>query len=183
MTHLEELANNDNSSKKQQQIKGFLKQWDHAKYPMHLAIYLDVLSFLVRMSLSKQSDEHDPVKAVHRIEKFNWTMAKLHMYIESSLDENQMEETEKLQLTHCNKFRSEFVHNEETGAYIYQGSHVKAFEVSGGTLRKVYQHTISSLSDAVMERFQNIVNCPVFKNSVQVLDCSKWPKRRTSSFW
>ena len=45
-------------------------------------------------------------------------------------------------------------------------------------MRKVYQHTISSLSDAVMERFENTANCPVFKNIVQVLDCSKWPKRK-----
>ena len=96
MTYLEELANNDSSSKKQQNIKGFLKQWDHAKYPMHLVIYLDVLSILVRMSRSKQSYEHNPVKAAHRIENFNWTMAKLHMYIESSLGENQTEETKKL---------------------------------------------------------------------------------------
>ena len=62
---------------------------------MHVAVYLDVLSILVRMSLSEQSDKHDPVKAVHRIENFSWTMAKLHMYTESSLDENLMEETEK----------------------------------------------------------------------------------------
>ena len=55
---------------------------------------------------------------------------------------------------------------------------MKAFEVSEGTVRKVYQHTISSLSDAVMERFENTANCPVFKNIVQVLDCSKWPKRK-----
>ena len=48
------------------------------------------------MSLSEQSVEPDPVKAMYRIENFNWTMAKLHLYIESSLDENQMEETKKL---------------------------------------------------------------------------------------
>ena len=47
MTHLEELANNNSSSEKRHQIKGFLKQWDHAKYPMHLEIYLDVLNILV----------------------------------------------------------------------------------------------------------------------------------------
>ena len=73
---------------------------------------------------------------------------------------------------------SEVVHNEETGAYIYQGRHLKAFEVSEGTMKKVYQHTISFLSDAVMERFENIAHCPVFKNIVQVLGCLKWPKRK-----
>ena len=29
-----------------------------------------------------------------------------------------------------------------------------------------------------MEKFENIANCLVFKNIVQVLDCSKWPKRK-----
>ena len=37
-THLEELANNDSLSE---------KQWNHAKYPMHLPTYLGVLSILV----------------------------------------------------------------------------------------------------------------------------------------
>ena len=120
------------------------------------------------MSLGEQSDEQDPVKAVHRIE---------NLCSESSLDGNQMEETKKLQLIHYNKFRSEAVHNEETGAYIYQARLLKAFEVREGTVRKVYQHT-SSLSDAVMERFGNIANCPFFKNIVQVLDCLKWQKRK-----
>ena len=29
-----------------------------------------------------------------------------------------------------------------------------------------------------MERFENIANCPVFKNIIQVLDCFKWLKRK-----
>ena len=100
------------------------------------------------------------------------------MYTESSLNENQMEETKKSRLAHYNKLRSEVVYNEGTGAYIYQGRPLKAFKVCEGTMRKVYQHTISSLPDAVMERFENIANCPVFKNIVQVLDCWKWLKRK-----
>ena len=112
MTHLEELANNDSSKEKRSEIKGFLKKWDHAKYPIHIAVYLDVLSILVRMSLSEQKDLHDPVKAVNRIQDFNWTMAKLQMYIDDALDEKQMEETERSRLTNYNKFHSEVTSND-----------------------------------------------------------------------
>jgi len=176
MTHLEELANNDSSSEKRNEIKCFLKKWDHAKYPIHIAIYLDVLSILVRMSLSEQKDLHDPVKAVGRIQDFNWTMAKLQMYIDDALDEKQMEETEKSRLTHYNKFRSE-VTVDDSG-YVYQGRKLKAFEASEGTVRKVYKETISSLSTAIMGRFANLATCPVFKNLVQILNCAKWPKKK-----
>ena len=36
MTHLEELANTDNSLEKRAEIKGFLKKRDHVKYPIHI---------------------------------------------------------------------------------------------------------------------------------------------------
>ena len=176
MTHLEELANNDSSSEKRAEIKGFLKKWDHAKYPIHIAVYLDVLSILVRMSLSEQKDLHDPVKAVGRIQDFNWTMAKLQMYIDGALDKGQMEETERSRLTHYNKFRSEVTSNDS--GYVYQDRTLKAFEASEGTVRKVYKETISSLSTAIMGRFDNLATCPVFKNLVQILNCAKWPKKK-----
>ena len=42
-----------------------------AKYPIHLAIYLDVLTLLKVLSLSYQKEKHDPVSAIRRITKFN----------------------------------------------------------------------------------------------------------------
>ena len=42
-------------------------------------------------------------------------------------------------------------------------------------MSEVYQSTIAALSDAVSSRFQNLSICPVFKNLVEVLDCTKWP--------
>ena len=54
---------------------------------------------------------------------------------------------------------------------------MKEFKVSEGTVRKVYQHTIiSSPYDAVMKRFENIAK--YFASILQVLDCSKCPKRK-----
>ena len=128
------------------------------------------------MSLSERKDLHDPVKAVNRIQDFNWTMAKLQMYIDDALDEKQMEETERSRLTHYNKFRSEVTSNDS--GYIYQGRTLKAFEASEGTVRKLYKETISSLSTSIMGRFENLATCPVFKNLVQILNCAKWPKKK-----
>lgn len=46
-------------------------------------------------------------------------MAKLWIYIESSIDEDEMQEVEKPCLTQYNKFRSEVVHSNNATAYIY----------------------------------------------------------------
>ena len=62
MTHFGELVNNDSVQENHAQIKGFLNKC--AKYPMYCAIYVDVLAILVRMSLSEEKEEHDPVKAI-----------------------------------------------------------------------------------------------------------------------
>lgn len=44
-------------------------------------------------------------------------------------------------------------------------------------MRNEYQKTITTLSDAIGERLKNVSTCPVFKNMIQILDCSKWPKK------
>ena len=44
MTYLEEPANNDNIPEKHAQIQEFLNKWDYAKYPIHLAVYLQLFS-------------------------------------------------------------------------------------------------------------------------------------------
>ena len=39
----------------------------------------------------------------------------------------------------------------------------------------IYRWTIAALSDAVSSRFESLSICPVFKNLVYILDCTKWP--------
>ena len=53
-------------------------------HPNFLAIYLDVLSPLKRLSLSFQQELHDPVKAVCC--NFNVTMVKLKLLVDESLE-------------------------------------------------------------------------------------------------
>ena len=179
MMHLEELANNDSQIEKRDQIRGYLNKWENGKYPISMAVYLDVLSVLTRMSLSEQKEQHDPVKAVRRIQEFRWTMVKLHGHVRDALDNDELSQAEKSRLTYYNKFRSEVTFEMDENAYVYQGRKLKNFEASERTVSTIYQSTIAALSDAVSSRFESLSTCPVFKNLVDILDCTKWPPDTT----
>ena len=58
---------------------------DGCFHPNFLAIYLDVLSPLKRLSLSFQQELHDPVKG-RCIQDFNLTMVKLNLLVDESLE-------------------------------------------------------------------------------------------------
>ena len=107
MMHLEELANNDSQVEKRDQIRGYLSKWGNGKYPISMAVYLDVLSVLTRMSLREQKEQHDPMKAGHRIQEFRWSMVKLHGHVRDALDYDELNQAEKSRLTYYNKFGSE----------------------------------------------------------------------------
>ena len=92
---------------------------ENIQYPW--LYYLDVLAILVRMSLSEQKEEHDPAKAVRRIQDFQWTMAKLQVHVQGALEEDELSQEEKSRLTYYSKFRSEVTFNLEDNSYIYQG--------------------------------------------------------------
>ena len=62
MTHLEQLAHSDSQPKRREEIKGYLNKWQDAGYVIHMAIFIDILSPLQRLSLSMQHENHDPVK-------------------------------------------------------------------------------------------------------------------------
>ena len=61
ISHLESLAHTDSQSLKKAETEGYVKKLKYAKFPLHLAIYLDVLTPLKVLSVSMQKDEHDPV--------------------------------------------------------------------------------------------------------------------------
>ena len=56
-------------------------------YLMHIAIFIDI-SLMRWLSLSLQRDKHDPVKVTRHLNEFTWTMSKLRLIIENSLDED-----------------------------------------------------------------------------------------------
>ena len=62
--HLKSLAHTDSQALKQTEIVGETKKWKNAKFPIHLAIYLDVPTPLKVLSLCFQKEMHNPVVAI-----------------------------------------------------------------------------------------------------------------------
>ena len=54
MQHVESLAQTDSQPLKRAELESYAKKWMNAKYPIHLAIYLDVLTPLKVLSLGFQ---------------------------------------------------------------------------------------------------------------------------------
>ena len=75
-----------------------MKKWKNASFPIHTAIFLDLLSLIRRLSITFQPEEYNLVKAVQQIEEFNWTMDELKISTESSL------EGQNTRLTHYKQF-------------------------------------------------------------------------------
>ena len=81
ISHIESLSQTDSQPKIRPQLIGFKKRWENASIPLSTSIYLDVLSFMHRLSLLFQKDLHDPVKAMRRVQEFTWTMAKIWYFL------------------------------------------------------------------------------------------------------
>ena len=71
------------------------------KYPVHLAMFLDILTPIKVLSLTTQQEVHDPVNTIKRINEISSTMTKLKILIGNSLDESSK------RLTNFAKFRKE----------------------------------------------------------------------------
>ena len=67
--HLESLAHTGSQALKRADIVGEATKWKNAKFPIHLAIYLDVLTHLKVLSFEFQKEMHDPVVAIRPIKR------------------------------------------------------------------------------------------------------------------
>ena len=95
---------------KQAEIEGLAKKLLQGKYPMHLAMLLDILTLIKGLSLTATPEVHDPVNTIKTINEFSWTMTKLKILISNSLDESSK------RLTNFTKFLKE-VTLTENGKY------------------------------------------------------------------
>ena len=86
ISYVESLSQTDSQALKRAELKGYLLKWKDASIPISLAIYLDVLSPLKRLSLSFQQELHDPVKGLRCIQDFSLTMVKLNLLVDESLE-------------------------------------------------------------------------------------------------
>ena len=130
ITHYESLANTDSEAMKHHEIKGYAKKWQYAKFPLHIAMYLDVLTPMKVLSVSLQLEKHDPVYMLKNVHEFNWSMSKLQLLVENAFEGS----TKKL--LNYTKFFS-LVEQNETG-FVYQDIKLEDFESSKAALEKSF---------------------------------------------
>ena len=138
------------------EMQGFLKKCRRARIPGELAVYLDILSPIRRLSLGMQDDLHDPVKQVRRIQEFQNMMKKLEDVLRKSLNE-----TSKI-MTYYKRLVKEI--KEEDDDHIYQRIKLTHFENNVDSVKYEYQSVINLLIENVKSRVANLQNSAVFKN-------------------
>ena len=137
-----------------------------------MSIYLDVLSPMRRLNLTFQKYLHDPVKVVCRVQEFTWTMLKLQILIENTLD------SQDGITTSYKKFLSEIVEKEsEKKRKIQYFCQVKfkKFKILNTNVRNNYTKAICNIADCIEEHFSSLYESPLFKHVVTMLDVSTWP--------
>ena len=175
ITHLEQLAHSDSQPKKQEEIKGYLNKWQDAGYVIHMAIFIDILSPLQRMSLSMQHENHDPIKIICCINEFTWAMSKLRLIVENLLDGNENQVKACLQ---------NFIFNvkKNNGEYFYQDIKLRRYETTIAQARDIYCSAITNICSKVEARFSSLLDSAIFKNISLLLDTSAWPKDDSANF-
>ena len=138
---------------------GFSKRWVQAKYPIHLAIYLDILQPIKGF------------KSIHAKKKFmtmfhNLKKLKMTKLIEGCLDENAT------RLTNFTELLKDVVVSDN--GKIFQDIKLLNFYTSSNAVKKSYDEMISKLNLKMEERFSELQTSRVFKN-LSSIDCSRWP--------
>ena len=95
-----------------------------------------------------------------QFKEFKISTGQLQIYIEGTLDEDEMQQAKTCCLTYYN-------------VYIYQSRLLEELEARKSTMRNDYRKAIPTLSDGISDRFENLLTCKVFKNIIQIVECSK----------
>ena len=158
ISHIESLSLTDSQPLKRAELKGYLLKWKDASILISLAIYLDILSPLKRLSLSFQQELHDPVKAVCCIQDFNLTMVKLKLLVDKFL------ENPDSIMTYLNKLFQDVEKKDDS--YFYQGIKLARYEAAKRFVSNHYEFTIAGITDSMQNRFEELSSSPLFKNLV-----------------
>ena len=140
-----------------------------------MAIFIDILSPLQRMSLSMQHENHDPIKIICCINEFTWAMSKLRLIVENSLDGNENQVKTCLQ-----NFISNVKKNNDE--YFYQDIKLHKYETTIARARDIYSSAITNICSKVEARFSSLLDSVIFKNIPLLLDTSAWPNDDSANF-
>ena len=154
ISHIESLSQTDSQALKRAELKGYLLKWKDASIPISLAIYLDILSPLKRLSLSFQQELHDLVKAVRRIQDFNLTMVKLKLLVDKSL------ENPDSIMTNLKKLFQDV--GKKDDSYFYQIIKLARYEVAKRSVSNHCEFTFASITDSMQNCFEELSSLPLF---------------------
>ena len=98
-------------------------------------------------------------------------MAKLKLLIDKSLD------SPETLLTNFNKLLSNI--EEHNNDYFYAGIKLARFETIRALACNRYTQTITNITSAMEERFDNLQISPIFKHLIPLLDVATWPTDAT----
>ena len=133
-----------------------------------MAIYLDVLRPIQRLSLALQQDVHNPVKMIRRIKEFSSMMRKLELKLEESLETDGILTNYKKNMNQLKNVEEE---EEDRVIYSYQG-----FILSRSEGRFDFSRVTPFYKMCTGEnRFDDIHTKPVIDYLVKLLDISTWP--------
>ena len=154
ISHIDSLCQTDSQALKRAELKGYLLKWNDASIPISLAIYLDILSPLKRLSLSFQQEIHDLVKAVRCIQDLNLTMVKLKLLVDKSLEnpDSIMTNLKKLFLDVEKKDDS----------YFYQRIKLARYEVAKRSVSNHCEFTFTSITDSMQNCFEKLSSLTLF---------------------
>jgi hypothetical protein len=112
--HLENMSvDNTCKAKDRARFTGYLRKWKHARYPVLLCLFIELLSPVKLLSLAFQKEDVDIVNVVSSIEKTNKQLDKLF-------------DREFTQYPTFIRFKSK-LRNEEEKTVIYQGTSLNGF--------------------------------------------------------
>ena len=128
-----------------------------------------MLTPLKVLSISMQKDGHDPVFMLRRMHKFTWTMSKLQILVQNSIDGTSNH------LTNYTKFLQNVTENDD-GDMMYQNIKLKEFENSKRSIETSFTEIVTNICHAVEDRFGELKSNPVYNHLVTILDVSSWPE-------
>ena len=139
----------------------------NTSFPIHIAIFFDVLSPIHCWSIAFQQEEHYPVKAAQQIQGFNWTMAPLKILIESSL------EGHKTCFRHYKQLLDK-IDAGNNGQVYYQDVKLSKYTDTKKYCFNFLWWYITCISEKAERKLENLSTSPVFFNLVSLLDTSIW---------
>ena len=158
--HLENMSvDKTYKAKDRAKFTGYLRKWKHARYPVLLCLFIELLSPVKLLSLAFQKEDVDIVNVVSSIEKTNKQLDKL-------LDR------EFTQYPTFIRFKSK-LRNEEEKTVIYQGTSLNGFDDAVNNAENKRKQLTGLIRDFMRKRLE-ANELDILKSAAVLLNTEAW---------